>query len=130
MLSGLRGDFDTCGGCTPIGSHLPERIDPDQAEQQQRYVDARKSAQACRHVLEGGTAARFQSSGNGIVAVVRAEDTIENQPYVPNPELVELAARALGLRERWRIWTRHMSNPSYTASSNALSRFKADKTMQ
>ena len=30
-----------CGGWTPTGSHLPQRIDTDQAERQQRDVDAR-----------------------------------------------------------------------------------------
>ena len=66
VLNGIRGGFDTCGGWTPAGSHLPERIDTDQAERQQRYVDARKAAEACGHVLEGGTPARLQGRGNGI----------------------------------------------------------------
>ena len=87
-------------------SHLPERIDTDQPEWQQRYVDARKVSEACGHVLEGGTPARLQGNGDGIVEVLRVEDTIQNQPHVPNTKLVQLAARALGLRERRRIGTR------------------------
>jgi hypothetical protein len=59
VLSGLRGGFETCGGCTPAGSHLPERIDTDQAERQERDGDARKAAEACGYVLEGGTPARL-----------------------------------------------------------------------
>ena len=48
-----------------------------------------------------------KATAMGSLGVLRVEDTIENQPHVPNPELVELAARALGLRERGRIGTRH-----------------------
>ena len=106
------------GGRAPVGSHLPQRIDTDQAERQQRYVDARKAAQACGHVVEGGTPARLQGHGDGIVRVLRVEDAIENQPHVPNPELVELAARALGLRERWA----HRDAPPGQASSVRSSR--------
>ena len=101
------------------GSHLPERIDTDQAERQQRYVDAREAAKGCGHVLEGGTPARLQGNGNGIVGVLRVEDTIENQPHVPNPELVQFAARALGLCERWRIGTRHQDERRLCSSRNA-----------
>ena len=37
------------------------------------------------------------------------EHPVEHQPQVPNPDLVQLAARALGLCEGGRIRTRHQN---------------------
>ena len=48
-----------------------------------------------------------KATAMGSSVSLRVEDTIEHQPHVPNPELVQFAARALGLGERWRIGTRH-----------------------
>jgi hypothetical protein len=73
----------------------------------QQYVDAREPAKCLGHVVESGAPARLQGYCNGVVGLLRVEHSIENQPHIPSTELVKLAARALGLCERRRIWTRH-----------------------
>ena len=95
----LRGGINRCRAWPSTRSHLSERIDADEAKRQQRDVDTRKAAKRCGHVLESGTSARLQGHGNGIVRVLRVEYPVENQPDVPNPDLVQLSARPFGLCE-------------------------------
>ena len=106
-IGGCRDGVDAYIGAGPFRSHLPQRLDTDQTERQERHVEARQPAQSCGHLVERGASASVECHGDGVVLVLRVEDAIEDQPDVSNADVVKLAARALGLRERWTVRTRH-----------------------
>ena len=80
--------------------HPGERVDADRREVKQRDLHLGQAREPARDRRERLTVALAQRSGGAIAAAVGLKDAVEREHLAAHPRARELAARALGLRQR------------------------------
>ena len=95
----VRGLLVRADEAVPV-EHPGERVDADRREVKQRDLHLGQAREGARDRCQRVTVALAQRSGGAIAAAVGLKDAVEREHLATHPRARELAAGALGLRQR------------------------------